>query len=53
MRYITLFAMAIIFTGGCQQKYVAVEAEKAGLPEAESREVLKAERLGEERYLQE
>jgi hypothetical protein len=44
--------MAIVFVGGCQRKYVAVEAEKAGLPEAESREVMKAERLGEELYLQ-
>jgi hypothetical protein len=44
--------MAIVFAGGCQRKYVAVEAEKAGLSEAESREVMKAERLGEELYLQ-
>jgi hypothetical protein len=52
MRYVTLIAMAIVFAGGCQRKYVAVEAEKAGLSEAESREVMKAERLGEELYLQ-
>jgi hypothetical protein len=52
MRYITLFAMAIVFAGGCQRKYVAVEAEKAGLSDAETREVMKAERLGEELYLQ-
>jgi hypothetical protein len=52
MRYITIFAMAIVFAGGCQRKYVAVEAEKAGLSDAESREVMKAERLGEELYLQ-
>ena len=31
---------------------MAVEAEKAGLSDAESREVMKAERLGEELYLQ-
>jgi hypothetical protein len=52
MRYVTLVAMAIIFAGGCQRKYVAVEAEKAGLSDAETREVMKAERLGEELYLQ-
>jgi hypothetical protein len=52
MRYVTIFAMAIVFAGGCQRKYVAVEAEKAGLPDAESLEVMKAERLGEELYLQ-
>jgi hypothetical protein len=52
MRYITLFAMTIIFAGGCQKTYVAVEAEKAGLSDAESREVMKAERLGDELYLQ-
>jgi hypothetical protein len=44
--------MAIIFAGGCQKTYVAVEAEKAKLPDAESREIFKAERLGEELYLQ-
>lgn len=52
MRYVTLVAMAIVFAGGCQKTYVAVEAEKAGLTDAESREVMKAERLGEELYLQ-
>jgi len=52
MRYVTLVAMAMILAGGCQRKYVAVEAEKAGLTDAESREVMKAERLGEELYLQ-
>jgi hypothetical protein len=52
MRYITLFAIAIVFAGGCQKKYVAVEAEKAGLSDAETRKVMKAERLGEELYLQ-
>ena len=52
MRYVTLVAMAIVFAGGCQKTYVAVEAEKAGLSDAESREVMKAERLGEELYLQ-
>jgi hypothetical protein len=52
MRYITLFVMVILFAGGCQRKYVTVEAEKAGLTDAESREVMKAERLGEELYLQ-
>jgi hypothetical protein len=52
MRYITFFAMAIVFAGGCQKTYLAVEAEKAGLTDAESREVMKAERLGEELYLQ-
>lgn len=52
MRYITIFAMAIAFAGGCQKTYVAVEAEKAKLSDAESREVMKAERLGEELYLQ-
>ena len=52
MRYVTLFAMAIVFAGGCQKTYVDVEAEKAGLSDAESREVMKAERLGEELYLQ-
>jgi len=45
-------AIAIVFAGGCQRKYVAVEAEKAGLSDAETREVMKAERLGEELYLQ-
>jgi hypothetical protein len=44
--------MAIVFAGGCQKTYVAVKAEKAGLTDAESREVMKAERLGEELYLQ-
>jgi len=52
MRYIIIFAMAIVFVCGCQRKYVAVEAEKAGLSDAETREVMKAERLGEELYLQ-
>jgi hypothetical protein len=52
MRYITLFAMAIVFAGGCQRKYAVVEAEKAGLSDAETREAMKAERLGEELYLQ-
>jgi len=52
MRYITFFAMAIVFAGGCQKTYVAVKAEKAKLSDAESREVFKAERLGEELYLQ-
>jgi hypothetical protein len=52
MRYITIFAMAIVLAGGCQKTYVAVEAKKAKLTEAESREVFKAERLGEELYLQ-
>jgi hypothetical protein len=52
MRYITIFAMAIVFAGGCQKTYVAVEAKKAKLTEAESREVSKAERLGEKLYLQ-
>ena len=52
MRYVTLVAMALVLAGGCQRKYVAVEAEKAGLTDAESREVLKAEHLGEELYLQ-
>jgi hypothetical protein len=52
MRYTTLFAMAIVFAGGCQKTYVAVKAEKAGLSDAESREVMKAERLGEELYFQ-
>ena len=46
------FWMAIIFAGGCQKTYVAVEAEKAKLSGAELREVSKAERLGEELYLQ-
>ena len=44
--------MAIVFAGGCQKTYVAVKAEKAKLSDAESREVFKAERLGEELYLQ-
>ena len=48
MRYITFFAMAIIFAGGCQKTYVAVEAQKTKLSDAEYREVFKAERLGEE-----
>ena len=52
MRYITLFAVAMLLAGGCQRTYVAVKAEKAGLTDAESREVMKAERLGEELYLQ-
>ncbi|MGA2069754.1 MAG: hypothetical protein ABSG97_00245 [Sedimentisphaerales bacterium] len=52
MRYVTLFAMAIVFAGGCQRKYMVVEAEKAGLSDAETREAMKAERLGEELYLQ-
>ncbi len=52
MRYITFFAMAIIFAGGCQKTYVAVEAQKTKLSDAEYREVFKAERLGEELYLQ-
>jgi hypothetical protein len=52
MKYITLFATAIVFAGGCQKTYVAVEAKKAKLSDAESREVFKAERLGEELYLQ-
>ena len=52
MRYVTLFAMAIVFAGGCQKTHVAVKAEKAKLSDAESQEVFKAERLGEELYLQ-
>ncbi len=52
MRYVTLIAMVIVFAGGCQRKYKVVEAEKAGLSDAEKREVMKAERLGEELYLQ-
>jgi hypothetical protein len=52
MRYITLFMMAMIFAGGCQKSYVAVEAKKAKLSDVELREVFKAERLGEEIYLQ-
>ncbi len=52
MRYITLFAMALVFAGGCQKNQVAVKAEKAKLSDTESREVFKAERLGEELYLQ-
>jgi len=49
MRYVTLFAMAIVFAGGCQNTHIA---EKPKLSDAESREVFKAERLGEELYLQ-
>jgi hypothetical protein len=52
MKYLTLFAVLIVFAGGCQRKYAVVDAEKAGLPEADTREVMKAERLGEELYLQ-
>jgi hypothetical protein len=52
MRYVTLVAIVIVLAGGCQKTYVAVEAERAGLTDAESREVMKAERLGEELYLQ-
>lgn len=52
MRYVTLFMMAIVFAGGCQKTHVAVKAEKAKLSDAESREVFKAECLGEELYLQ-
>ncbi|MGA2679318.1 MAG: hypothetical protein ABSF37_08455 [Sedimentisphaerales bacterium] len=52
MRYITLFAMAIAFAGGCQKTYVTTEAQKAKLSDAELREVFKAECLGEELYLQ-
>ena len=52
MRYVTLFAMAIVFAGGCQKTYVAVKTENAKLSDAESREMFKAERLGEELYLQ-
>ena len=40
------------FCGRMPGDYVAVEAEKAGLSDAEYREVIKAERLGEELYLQ-
>ena len=52
MRYVTLFAMAIVFAGGCQKTYVAAEAKKTKLSDAESREIFKAECLGEELYLQ-
>ena len=52
MRYITLLSMAIVFAGGCQKTYVAIEAHKAKLTDAESREVSEAERLGEKLYLQ-
>jgi len=52
MRYTTIFAMAIVFAGGCQKTFMAVDAEKAKLSGAELREVSKAERLGEELYLQ-
>jgi hypothetical protein len=52
MRYITIFAMAIVFAGGCQKTYMVVEAEKAKLSGAELLEVSKTERLGEELYLQ-
>ncbi len=49
MRYVTLFVMALLFAGGCQKTHVS---EKPKLSDAESREVFKAERLGEELYLQ-
>ncbi len=52
MKYVTLFAMAFVFASGCQKTYVAVKTEKAKLSDAESREAFKAERLGEELYLQ-
>jgi hypothetical protein len=52
MRYITFFAMAIVFASGCQKTYVTSETQKIKLTDAESREVFKAERLGEELYLQ-
>jgi hypothetical protein len=52
MRYVALFMMAIVFAGGCQKTYVAPETKKIKLTDAESREVFKAERLGEELYLQ-
>jgi hypothetical protein len=44
--------MALVFAGGCQKTQVAVKTEKPKLSEAESREIFKAERLGEELYLQ-
>jgi hypothetical protein len=52
MRYITIFVMAILFAGGCQKTYVTPETQKIKLTDVESREVFKAERLGEELYLQ-
>lgn len=52
MRYLTLFAIALVFASGCQKAHVAAEAKKAKLSDAESREVFKAEQLGEELYLQ-
>jgi len=52
MRYITIFAVAVIFAGGCQKTYLPVEPKKAKLSDAESREVLRAERLGDKLYIQ-
>jgi hypothetical protein len=52
MRYITIFAMAIMFVGGCQKTYMAVDAEKAKLSGAQLQEVSRAERLGEELFMQ-
>jgi hypothetical protein len=44
--------MAIVFASGCQKTQMVVEPQKTKFSEAESREVFKAERLGEELYLQ-
>jgi hypothetical protein len=46
--------MVIVFAGGCQSQktHVTVETQKAKLSDTESLELFKAERLGEELYLQ-
>jgi hypothetical protein len=49
MRYINLFAIAIAFASGCQTTYKPVEVK---LSDAETREIFKNERLGEELYYQ-
>jgi hypothetical protein len=50
MRYGTVFVIAVFFIGGCQKTYMAVDAEKAKLTSAETKEVTRAERLGKELY---
>jgi len=49
MRYITIFVLAIVLAAGCQKTQVA---ERTKLTDAETHEVFKSERLGEELYLQ-
>jgi hypothetical protein len=50
MRRITLFVIAVLFIGGCQKTFMAVDAEKAKLSNAQLQEVSRAERLGKELY---